>query len=688
MTTAVLSYRAFSGIIVSHRNSAKQKIERLRTPTTAQSSRTLCDMLKKKEETMKDKNYIQGSLFEEDYLIRTLGNLANSSEVALTELVANAWDAGATLVEIFIPEKHGEKLTIEDNGIGMTKDEFYSRWMKLGYNRLKHQGKKVEFPDDLKLNRFAYGRNGVGRHGMLCFNNEYEITTNKNGVKSNFTITTLSENQPFLIKNESFGKSKKSGTKLEVVVSKNLPKTENILEIISARFLHDPKFVISINRQTIQLEQHKGLINSENIEINGINLTVNLIDSKKARKSTIYQGIAIWQGGRLIGEPSWILGNQMVLDGRTQEAKRYSVVVQTNDLADFIKEDWTGFRRDSRLESIFTKIEESILRMFTEIAKDSIDETTKNIKKNYKSEYNDLSPLGKYEFNEAIRHITLNNPTAKAESISLAVETVLNLEKTRSGSELLLKLSILSNEDISGLNTLLENWSVKDALTVLDEIDKRISVIEAIRKLSNDSSVDELHILHPLIASARWIFGPEFDSPEYSSNSQLQTTVEKVFGKKIDKTLFNNNRKRPDIVVMGNSTFSITGTIDFDHENGISNINKILIIELKRGGFKLGRTERNQAVGYVEDFMNCGTIIGNPYISAYIVGESFSEKIQPIQTIENENKVEMGKVQICLFSQIVDSSERRLFNLRSILNDRYSDISGIELFDQQKKLAV
>jgi len=242
---------------------------------------------------MKDKNYIQGSLFEEDYLIRTLGNLANSSEVALTELVANAWDAGATLVEIFIPEKHGEKLTIEDNGIGMTKDEFYSRWMKLGYNRLKHQGKKVEFPDDLKLNRFAYGRNGVGRHGMLCFNNEYEITTNKNGVKSNFTITTLSENQPFLIKNESFGKSKKSGTKLEVVVTKNLPKTENILEIISARFLHDPKFVISINRQTIQLEQHKGLINSENIEINGINLTVNLIDSKKARKSTIYQGIAI-----------------------------------------------------------------------------------------------------------------------------------------------------------------------------------------------------------------------------------------------------------------------------------------------------------------------------------------------------------------------------------------------------------
>lgn len=253
---------------------------------------------------MEDRNYIQGSLFEEDYLIRTLGNLANSSEVALTELVANAWDAGATLVEIFIPENYGEKLIIEDNGTGMNKDEFYSRWMKLGYNRLKHQGKKVEFPDGLQLNRFAYGRNGVGRHGMLCFNNEYEITTNKNGIESSFVITTVSEKEPFLIKSENFSSSTKSGTKLEVVVIKNLPKSENILEIISARFLHDPKFIISINKQTIQLEQHKGLVNFEKIEVDGVNLTVNLIDSKKARRSTIYQGIAIWQGGRLIGEPS------------------------------------------------------------------------------------------------------------------------------------------------------------------------------------------------------------------------------------------------------------------------------------------------------------------------------------------------------------------------------------------------
>lgn len=634
------------------------------------------------------KEYIQGSLFEEDYLIRTLGNLGSSAEIALTEIVANAWDAGATEVAIFIPEEKGQKIIIEDNGMGLTKEEFYSRWMKLGYNRLKHQGKKVEFPTGINLQRFAYGRNGVGRHGMLCFNNEYNVITSKNGIESNFTVTTKSESEPFLIKEEKFTKTKNHGTRLEVIVKKNLPKAESILEIISARFLHDPKFIVSINRKTIELEDHSGLIFTENIKHKDIDLNVHLIDSKKARKSTLYQGIAFWQGGRLVGEPSWIIGKYMVLDGRTKLAKRYSVVIQSDDLGDFILEDWTGFKRNYILDILFEKIDICIQSMFSKIAQENVEETTKQIKQDYIKEYNELSPLAKYEFNEVIQNITITNPTARQESIALAVETVISLEKTRSGSQLLQKLSLLTSEDIIGLNKILDNWSIKDALTVLDEIDKRITVIEAIRKLSNDNSVDELHVLHPLVASARWIFGPEFDSPEYSSNNQLQVSVEKVFGKKIDKTAFNNNKKRPDIVVMGNSTFSITGTVAFDNENGISSINKILIIELKKGGFKLTSHERNQAVGYVEEFMNCGTLIEHPYINAFVVGDSFDNKIQPIQKVSNANQVEMGKVQICLFSQIVDSAEKRLFGLRSRLNERYSDVPGMELFEKQRKLAI
>ncbi len=631
------------------------------------------------------KSYLQGSLFEEDYLIRTLGALVHSPEIALTELVANAWDAGATMVDIFIPEDYDQKLTVEDNGTGLTKEQFEQRWMKLGYNRIKHQGKNVLFPPNVEGKRLAYGRNGVGRHGLLCFDKEYTVITNSGGNKSTFVITTQDENQPFVIKEASYDKSTTYGTRLEVVVAKNLPKPDKILEIISARFLHDPKFKVSINKQTVQLEQHSGLIDTTELKIDNITLIAHFIDSQKSARSTIYQGIAFWQSNRLVGEPSWILGNEVVIDGRTKFAKRYTVVIQTDDLADYIFEDWTGFKRVEMMDKVYKEVISYVNKMFSEIAKETIEETKEQIKNDFRSEFSQLTPLAKYEINEAIESLTIAHPTAKPESISLAVETIINLEKTRSGQELLLKLSTLSEDDIVGLNALLEKWSVRDALSVLDEIDRRITVIEAIRKLSKDKDVDELHVLHPLVTGARWLFGPEYESAEYSSNRQLQTAVEVVFKKKISKEVFRNYKKRPDIVLLNDSTASITGIETFDNDSNLATVNKILVIELKRGGFKLSREERNQAQGYVEDFMNCGQLIGTPYIEAFVVGESFQEKVQPISTVKNDNNVELGKIRITTFSQLVDTAERRLFGLRKKLSDRYDDMPGMDLYRQHEQ---
>lgn len=633
--------------------------------------------------TNKSNTMFQGSLFEEDYLIRTLGALVHSPEIALTELVANAWDAGATRVEILIPDDYNLKLVVEDNGTGLTKEQFENRWMRLGYNRIKHQGKNVIFPPNVVGKRLAYGRNGVGRHGLLCFNNEYTVITNSEGKQSKFVISTKNENQPFIIKEYSFDKSTTFGTRLEVIVTKNLPKPEKILEIISARFLHDPNFIISINKQTVLLEEHSGLIDSTEIKVDDISLMAHFIDSQKSARSTLYQGIAFWQSNRLVGEPSWVLGNEVVIDGRTKFAKRYTVVVKTNDLAEYIFEDWTGFKKVETVDKVYAEVISYVNKMFSEIAKDSIEETKQQIKSDFSSEFSNLTPLAKYEVNEAIEAITIAHPTAKPETISIAVEAIINLEKSRTGKELLVKLAKLSDDDISGLNSLLEKWSVRDALSVLDEIDNRISVIEAIRKLSKDEDVDELHVLHPLVTAARWLFGPEFESAEYSSNRQLQSAVETVFKKKIGKEVFNNHRKRPDIVVLNDATASITGTEVFDNETGLSTVNKVLIIELKRGKFKLTREERNQAQGYVEDFVNCGSLIGTPYIEAFVVGESFSEKIQPISTVQNENKVEMGKIRITTFGQLVDTAAKRLFGLRQKLSERYDDIPGMDLFRKQ-----
>ena len=60
---------------------------------------------------MAESSYIQGSLFEDGFLRRSIKNgITTNPETALTELVANAWDAGATEVDITIPSSVGNML--------------------------------------------------------------------------------------------------------------------------------------------------------------------------------------------------------------------------------------------------------------------------------------------------------------------------------------------------------------------------------------------------------------------------------------------------------------------------------------------------------------------------------------------------------------------------------------------------
>lgn len=148
----------------------------------------------------------QTALFEDDYLLRELGQVAHVPQVALTELVANAWDAGATKVDLILPAEIGGTLTITDDGHGMTPAQFKKRWMTLRYDREKHQGSNVEFPSGRTARpRRAYGRNGVGRHGLLCFADEYEVRTWRDGALATFVVGTESGPSPFALRSETLG---------------------------------------------------------------------------------------------------------------------------------------------------------------------------------------------------------------------------------------------------------------------------------------------------------------------------------------------------------------------------------------------------------------------------------------------------------------------------------------------------
>lgn len=633
---------------------------------------------------MSEKNSrpVQGTLFEEDFLVRSLGSIAHSADVAFTELVANAWDAGASEVRITIPSDHNQDLVVEDDGCGMTPEQFRKRWMTLGYDRTKHQGRKADFPPERQdWRRMAFGRNGVGRHGLLCFADQYEVETCRDGAARRFVVATSSGDEPFVLRSESPSRRKSHGTKLKAKLERNLASADRIREVLAARFLHDPKFTVFVNERSVPLTELPGLVEQTTIKVKDkIDLHVTFIDSTEAARTVRHQGVAFWVGGRLVGEPSWTWGKRVFIDGRTHFAKRYTIVVKTEALFDEALPDWSDFKKSEVMDVVFEEMEKYVRSMFQKVSSERIQETKEAVFRDNIERLQALSPRARYEVSEFVDELSKEQPTMQPETISVAVQAMINLEQSHSGNSLLEKLAKLSDEDIEGLDRLLSEWTVRDALTVLDEIDRRLATIEAIKKLSSESKTDELHTLHPLVTQARWLFGPDFDSAEYASNVSLQNAVKKVFGERLAADAFLNSRKRPDLVMLKDGSLSAVAIDGFDDKGTLLAMKHVLLIELKRGASEIGRTEMHQATDYAQDLLKCGLLDGPPFVDVFVVGHTVGDKVE--RFLKLGNNPEFGRVQATTYGQLVRTGEARLFKLRNNLQARYEEVKGTDLLSR------
>jgi hypothetical protein len=109
-------------------------------------------------------------------LLRELGErLVGRSDIALAELVKNAYDADASLVYIQIER---DKIVVEDNGHGMTDGEFRSFWMRIGSPH------KLEQRISKRLNRPLTGSKGVGRLAVQFLGSSVEVATTAQGARS------------------------------------------------------------------------------------------------------------------------------------------------------------------------------------------------------------------------------------------------------------------------------------------------------------------------------------------------------------------------------------------------------------------------------------------------------------------------------------------------------------------------
>ena len=98
--------------------------------------------------------------------------LYSNIPAVVSEVVANAWDADALIVDIKINKQKGT-IEIIDNGDGMDLDDINNKYLKVGYPRRENE------PPLTKLGRHVMGRKGIGKLSLFSIADEIEIQSVK-----------------------------------------------------------------------------------------------------------------------------------------------------------------------------------------------------------------------------------------------------------------------------------------------------------------------------------------------------------------------------------------------------------------------------------------------------------------------------------------------------------------------------
>ena len=87
-------------------------------------------------------------------------NLYRSFVTVLGVAISNAWDADAVNVKIYI-DRENNNFVIKDDGIGMTADDFQTKFLKIGYSK-RRGGESLS-----RKGRPFIGRKGIGKLALL-----------------------------------------------------------------------------------------------------------------------------------------------------------------------------------------------------------------------------------------------------------------------------------------------------------------------------------------------------------------------------------------------------------------------------------------------------------------------------------------------------------------------------------------
>jgi len=287
-----------------------------------------------------------------------------------------------------------------------------------------------------------------------------------------------------------------------------------------------------------------------------------------------------------------------------------------------------------------------------DISKEKRKETFYDIKSQNNQTLKRIGLIGQTKWNSFITQVQEECPSINETELAKLGTILANLEESQSQFSLIHALYELDPNQLDNLNEILEEWNVDLAKIVLDELQFRLKLLEQLKIKVLSKDTDEVQELQPLFKKGLWIFGPEYETIEYTSNQGMTSVIQNLYGG-IEK----GSRKRPDFAILSDSTVGLYSYPKYDDEGGEIGVDRLTIVELKKPGVPLSSEQKSQAWGYVKELTKKGYVTPENKITCFVLGS----EIDPLEAQETHQGG--TKIIPLLYDTVVKRANSRLLNL-------------------------
>ena len=485
---------------------------------------------------------------------------------AIAELVANAWDADATSVEIELPETITDSevtFTIHDDGVGMDFDECQDFYLAVGRNR---RGGENE-------GRTAGGRPVLGRKGIGKFAGfgiarlvTVETVSRATGERTVFRLdldALTADDEPSTSRKEidvidyappDDDRKDQHGTSITLskLTIHRAPSEKQFRISMARRFLlHQGQADFRVSVQGEPLPQSYDVAGFEyqfpkdlpepieGVEIDEDGWGVEVVDGNKIRwrllfrKDTIdeeeLKGVAVFAGGKLAQRP-FLFNLTGGLTG--QHGAEYLAGQVVADFIDRLPADLIATERQrvnwerDETAPLLDWGQSRLRRAFRVWAKLRGEEKTRRLEKRLVGFSDRLALLPKHERRTVKRALTSLGgiPTLSSTQFDDLGRAVLGAWEQGRLTELIAEIADSEDLNESALLDVLMEARVLTALQTVEVVRTKLEAIQGLRKRIAEKELE--NAVRDFIAKNPWLISPEWET--FKKESGLRQIIEKA----------------------------------------------------------------------------------------------------------------------------------------------------------------